>query len=121
MKINKNLLIHTEISSWNEEWKISANLKKEGYYTPSLFCLNPLTNFKADNPTWIVEELLKNLKILLEYKTATNLSSEEILKAVKFEIEELEEIPREDYQTIIDLIEQAIELGFFREHYDKSK
>ena len=45
MKINENLQIHTEISSWNEEWKISANLGKEGYYMPSLFCLNPLSEF----------------------------------------------------------------------------
>jgi hypothetical protein len=31
------------------------------------------------------------------------------------------EIPEEDYPIIVDLLEQAIALGFFREYYDKSK
>ena len=61
---------------------------------------------------------MKNLKILLGYKTATNLSSEKIYEAIKFELEEINDIKKEDYQVVVDLIEQAIELGFF---YDKSK
>ena len=58
---------------------------------------------------------------MLTYKEATNLTSDIIHKAITFELEELNEISKEDYQTIVDLIKQAIELGFFREHYDKSK
>lgn len=121
MKINNDFIVFTTISSWNEEWEITANLKEYGYYMPTLQCLNPLCSFTADNDNWIIEELLFNLQILLNYKEATNLTSDVIHKAITFELEELNEIPKEDYHTIVDLIEQAIELGFFKEYYDKSK
>ena len=121
MKINKELLIYTKIKSWNQDWEISSNLGEKGYYSPSLISLNPLINFEADNSTWIIEDFLPNLKILLTYKESKDLSNTLIHEAIKFELEELSDIPKENYKIIVDLIEQAIELGFFREHYDKSK
>lgn len=121
MKINDDLLIYSTIQSWNQEWEITANINEEGYYTPSLICLNPLCSFTADNDNWIIEELFPNLEILLTYKEATNLTSDIIHKAITFELEELNEISKEDYQTIVDLIEQAIELGFFKEYYGRRK
>lgn len=121
MKINDDLVISTKISSFDEKWIIEANLNEKGYYMPSLNGDLSEINFEADNSNWIVEELLFNLKILLTYREAINLTSDVIHKSIKFEIEELKEIPKEDYKIIIDLIEQAIELGFFKEYYDKSK
>ena len=121
MKINKDLLIYTDILSDDLKWKITSNLNKNGYYMPILLCDDPDINFSADNDKWIIEELLYNLKTLLAYKNKKDLLSDEVHKAITFELEELNEISKEDYQTIIDLIEQAIELGFFREYYDKSK
>lgn len=121
MKINDDLIIYSTIQSWNQEWEITANINEEGYYTPSLICLNPLCSFTADNEYWILEELLPNLEILLIYKKATNLSSDIIHKAITFELEELNDVPKKDYKIIVDLIKQAIKLGFFKEYYDKSK
>ena len=121
MKINKDLLIYTDILSDNLKWKITSNLDKNGYYMPILFCDDPEINFSADNDEWIIEELLYNLKTLLAYKNKKDLLPDVIHEAITFEIEELNEISKEDYQTIVDLIEQAIELGFFKEYYDKSK
>ena len=98
MKINKDLLIYTDI-----------------------LCDDPDINFSADNDKWIIEELLYNLKTLLAYKNKKDLLSDEVHKAITFELEELHDIPTEDYQIIVDVIEQAIELGFFIKYYDKSK
>lgn len=121
MKINNNLIISTKISSFDEKWSIEANLNAEGYYMPSLYGDPSKINFDADNSKWIIEKLLFNLKILLTYREAINLTSDVIHEAITFEIEELNEISKEDYQIIVDIIEQAIELGFFKEYYDKSK
>ena len=121
MKINNNLIISTKIASFDEKWIIEANLNEKGYYMPGLYGDLSEINFEVDSGNWIIEELLFNLKILSTYKEAIDLSSDIIHKAIRFELEELKEISKEDYQTIIDLIEQAIELGFFREYYDKSK
>lgn len=121
MKINDDLIIYTTIKSWDENWEISANIKEDGYYLPDLLCNIPEIKFTADNDNWIIEELFNNLKILLTYKEASNLTADAIHNAIKFELEELHDISKDYYQTIVDLIEQAIELGFFREHYDKIK
>jgi len=121
MEINKNLLISTTITSWGQDWEINANLGKEGYYMPSLHCNNPTIQFEADNSNWIIEILLPNLKVLLTYEEASNLTADAIHNAIKFELEELHDIPKDHYQTIVDLIEQAIELGFFKEYYGKGK
>jgi len=121
MKINDDLIIYSTIQSWNQEWEITANINEEGYYTPSLICLNPLCSFTADNDNWIIEELFPNLEILLTYKEASNLTADAIHNAIKFELEELHDIPKDHYQTIVDLIEQAIELGFFKEYYGRGK
>ena len=121
MKINKDLLIYTDILSDDLKWKITSNLNKNGYYMPILLCDDPDINFSADNDKWIIEELFPNLEILLTYKEATNLTSDIIHKAITFELEELNEISKEDYQTIVDLIEQAIKLGFFKEYYGRRK
>ena len=121
MKINKDLLIYTDILSDDLKWKITSNLNKNGYYMPILLCDDPDINFSADNDKWIIEELLYNLKTLLAYKNKKDLLSDEVHKAITFEIEELNEISKEDYQTIVDLIEQAIKLGFFKEYYGRRK
>ena len=68
MKINKDLLIYTDILSDDLKWKITSNLNKNGYYMPILLCDDPDINFSADNDKWIIEELLYNLKTLLAYK-----------------------------------------------------
>ena len=122
MKINDNLLLYTvitEIDNDENGWKISANIGKNGYYLP--YIQKKTNEFFADNKYWILEKLLPNLKILLTYKEAINLTSEVIHKAITFELEELNDVPKKDYQIIVDLIEQAIEIGFFKEYYDKSK
>lgn len=122
MKINDNLLLYTVVTEIDDDengWKISANIGENGYYLP---CIRKnAIEFFADNEYWILEYLLPNLKILLTYKETINLSSDVIHKAITFELEELKDIPKKDYQIIVDLIEQAIELGFFKEYYDKSK
>ena len=121
MKINKDLLTYTDILSDDLKWKITSNLNKNGYYMPILLCDDPDINFSADNDKWIIEELLYNLKTLLAYKNKKDLLPDAIYKAITFELEELHDIPTEDYQIIVDVIEQAIELGFFMKYYDKSK
>lgn len=122
MKINDNLLLYTVVTEIDDDengWKISANIGKNGYYLPSI--QKKTIEFFADNEYWILEYLLPNLKILLTYKDFKNLTSETIHKAITFELEELNDVPKKDYQIIVDLIEQAIKLGFFKEYYDKSK
>ena len=122
MKINDNLLLYTVITEIDDDengWKISANIGKNGYYLPRIH--KNTIEFFADNEYWILEKLLPNLKILLTYKETINLSTDVINEAITFELEELNDIPKKDYQIIVDLIEQAIELGFFKEYYDKSK
>ena len=122
MKINDNLLAYTvitEIDNDENKWKIDSNIGEKGYYTPML--QNLLLDFYADSDKWILEKLLPNLKILLTYKESTTITGKDIHEAITFELEELQDIPKEDYQTIVDLIEQAIELGFFMKYYDKSK
>ena len=121
MKINKDLLIYTDILSDDLKWKITSNLNKNGYYMPILLCDDPDINFSADNDKWIIEELLYNLKTLLAYKNKKDLLPDAIYKAMTFELEELNDISRKDYKIIVDIIEQAIELGFFMKYYDKSK
>ena len=122
MKINDNLLCYTVITEIDDDengWKISANIVKNGYYLP--YIQKKTNEFFVDNKYWILEKLLPNLKILLTYKEAINLTSEVIHKAITFELEELNDVPKKDYQIIVDLIEQAIEIGFFKEYYDKNK
>lgn len=122
MEINDDLLLYTvvtEIDNDEDGWKISANIGKNGYYLPHI--QKKIIEFFTDNEYWILEELLPNLEILLIYKKATNLSSDIIHKAITFELEELNDVPKKDYKIIVDLIKQAIKLGFFKEYYDKSK
>ena len=119
MKINDNLIISTKISSYNEKWVIEANLNEKGYYMPFINNLN--IKFAADNPTWIIEQLFKNLKILKKLRKNKIEINNKVKKALKFRKEELKDIFEEDYIIIIKLIKQAIELGFFKEYYDKSK
>jgi len=58
-------VIHSEIGTWDEKWKLSALLKEDKtYHMPSI--TNNSIEFYADNPTWIIEELLVNLKYLLQ-------------------------------------------------------
>lgn len=121
MKINNNLLLYTVITEIDDEngWKISANIGENGYYLP---CIQKnAIGFFADNGYWILENLLPNLKILLTYKDLENLTSKIIHEAITFELEELNDVPKNDYQVIVNLIEQAIKIGFFKEYYDKSK
>lgn len=118
MKINENLVIYTAIFDiGNEEgWRISANIGKNGYYMPSLE--NKETKFYADADSWILKlnEFLKEL-----IKPKEDRDYQKFNQALIFEKEEITEILEEDYSIIVDLIEQAITLGFFREYYDKSK
>lgn len=118
MKVNEDLLIYTVITELgNEEgWLISSNIGKEGYYMP--FLQNRTINFHADAESWLIQ-LYRSLKELIKPKEERNL--EKFNKALYFEREEITEIPEEDYPIIVDLMEQAIALGFFREYYDKSK
>lgn len=118
MKINKDLVIYTAIFDISNEegWRISAIIGKKGYYMPSLE--NRETKFYANAENWLIE-LYENLKELIKPKSSRN--KEKFLQAINFEKEEIPEIQEKDYPIIVDLIEQAIELGFFREYYDKSK
>ena len=122
MKINDNLLLYTVVTEIDDDengWKISANIGKNGYYLPSI--QKKTIEFFANNEYWILENLLPNLKILLTYKDFKNLTSETIHKAITFELDYLRNVPKNDYQVIVNLIEQAIKIGFFKEYYDKSK
>jgi len=122
MKINDNLLAYTVITEMDNNkysWKIDSNIGENGYYTPALE--NLLLDFYADSDKWILEKLLPNLKILLTYKESTTITGKDIHEAITFELEELQDIPKKDYQTIVDLIEQAIKLGFFKEYYGRGK
>ena len=122
MNINDNLLCYTVITETDDDengWKISAKIGKNGYYLP--FIQKKTIEFFADNEYWILEYLLPNLKILLTYKDLENLTSKIIHEAITFELDYLRNVPKKDYQIIVDLIEQAIKLGFFKEYYDKSK
>ena len=119
MKINNDLIVSTSIFSWDEQWEISANLGENGYYMPFINNLN--IKFAADNPTWIIEQLFKNLKILKKLRKNKIEINNKVKKALKFRKEELKDIFEEDYIIIIKLIKQAIKLGFFKEYYDKSK
>ena len=118
MKVNENLLIYTVIGELGNEdgWQINSNIGKNGHYMP--FIQNKSIDFYADADNWLIK-LYENLKELIKPKE--NRDIEKFIKALYFEKEEITEIPEEDYQTIVDLIEQAIELGFFKEYYDKSK
>jgi len=118
MKINEDLVIYTAIFDISNEegWSISANINKNGYYMPSLE--NKKTKFYADASGWLLR-LYENLKELIKPKIDRD--EEKFLQAINFEKEEISEIQEEDYPIIVDLIKQAIELGFFREYYDKSK
>lgn len=121
MKINENLLVYITIEDYSSKhkWTISSNIGEEGYYIPGLE--NKEIDFYADNDEWIIEKLYKNLKILLNYKKDNQILSHEVHDAINFELEELRGIKRTDYKIIVSLIEQAIELNFFKEYYDKSK
>lgn len=118
MKINEDLLIYTKIESYDGRWEMGANLSKNGYYSPFLQSNSPLLSFEADADNWLIQ-LYENLKELIKPKEERDL--EKFNKALSFEKEEITEIPEEDYPIIVDLLEQAITLGFFREYYDKSK
>lgn len=122
MEINDDLLLYTvitEIDNDEDGWKISANIGKNGYYLPHI--QKKIIEFFTDNEYWILEELLPNLKILLTYKDLENLTSKIIHEAITFELDYLRNVPKNDYQVIVNLIEQAIKIGFFKEYYDKSK
>ena len=122
MKINDNILLYTVITEIDDNengWRISANIGKNGYYLPSI--RKNAIGFFADNGYWILENLLPNLKILLTYKDLENLTSKIIHEAITFELDYLRNVPKNDYQVIVNLIEQAIKIGFFKEYYDKSK
>jgi len=122
MKINDNLLLYTVVTEIDDDengWKISANIGKNGYYLPSI--QKKTIEFFANNEYWILENLLPNLKILLTYKDLENLTSKIIHEAITFELDYLRNVPKNDYQVIVNLIEQAIKIGFFKEYYDKSK
>jgi len=118
MKVNEDLLIYTVIKeSGNEDgWEISSNMGKKGYYIP--YIENKSINFFADAEDWILNTLYINLTIMIEAKQLWIGLTDEI---IRFRKEEIPEIPINDYEIIVDLIEQAIELGFFREYYDKIK
>jgi len=118
MKINKDLVISTTIEKIGNEdgWKISSNMGKKGYYMP--FIENKSIDFIADADDWIIDKLYMNLKIMIEAKGLWIGLTDEI---IRFRKEEIPEISINDYELIVDLIEQAIELGFFREYYDKIK
>ena len=122
MKINDNILLYTVITEIDDNengWRISANIGENGYYLP---CIRKnAIGFFADNGYWILENLLPNLKILLTYKDLENLTSKIIHEAITFELDYLRNVPKNDYQVIVNLIEQAIKIGFFKEYYDKSK
>jgi hypothetical protein len=110
----EDFIIYTTITTFKEKWELTALLNHSTYTHPSLS--NKEINFFADNDIWILKDLLVNLKELVE---ASKLNISASQTAINFKIEELSSIKINDYQTIIDLIEKGIELGFFKHEETK--
>lgn len=106
-----DLLMVSEIRSEDGFYKIQANLHhKDGYYSAFLSKSDNFDKINAKEKTiaetdWVINDLKSTIELWLKSKD----------KTVDFE-EVVEDIPVEHFEGLLDVINNAIELGFYNEY-----
>lgn len=117
------LVTYTEIHPLSDEgdilYKLSANIDERGnYFMPSLQLLG-ISEERAkeeeleiywDSEHYIIEVLRRNLINTIE---GTGPIDSEAMESIE------KHIPESDYQLVVDIIDQGVALGFFKEYYDQ--